>query len=100
MELHASFKEKHQALSLLATRFADGGCCGKQPTLKLSDLEVCGLTLVPTVFTASIVQIIPRSGWRAMCFYVYEMLCHVPFPAAEHMDEAHEWGNIVANEIR
>lgn len=100
--LHSSFREnrRNSALADLAKRFDDGGCCGKKPTLTLADLEACGLTPVPTVFAASIGQIIPRSGWRAMCVYVYETLFRTPFPAKEHMSDGKEWGTIVATEIR
>ena len=84
-------------LERLAARFADGGCCGKRPTLTLADLKAAGLTPIPTVFVSSLGQIIPRTGWRAMCVYVYEMLIKKPFPVPE---KGEEWGDVVAAAIK
>ena len=82
-----------ERLAQLAARFSDGGCCGKKPTLTRQDLEEAGLAPVPTVFVSSLGQIIPRSGWRAMCVYVYERLLLKPFPVPA---KGEEWGDVVA----
>lgn len=64
----------------VASRFNLGGCCGKVAKISMGDLESIGLTPIPTVFISSFGQIIPRSGWKAMCVYVYETIEKKPFP--------------------
>lgn len=89
--------DRHHSLEVLVGKFAAGGCCGKRPTLTLEDLDAAGLTPIPGVFVSAIGQIVPRSGWRAMCVYVYETIVKKPFPVPE---QGEEWGGIVADGIK
>lgn len=86
------------ALLALATKFNQGGCCGKKPQVTIEDLEAAGLTPIPTVFPSTLGQIIPRSGWRALCVYVYETTIKKPFPPLESLN-GRDLGEVVSHAI-
>lgn len=88
------------ALLALANKLSAGGCCGKVSKVTLPDLDACGLTPIPVVYVSSIGQIIPSSGWRALCVYVYEELIKFPFPPFDTIGKDIDWGEVVAHAIK
>jgi len=89
-------KSDRASVEALARKFKAGGCCGKTPTVTMPDLQAAGLTPIPTVFVSSIGQILPRSGWKALCLYVYESLERKPFPLK---DQKGDPGTVVAEAL-
>ena len=88
-----------EALLALARKFSAGGCCGKTPQVTLEDLSACGLAPIPTVYVSSLGQIIPRSGWRALCVYVYETVIKKPFPQLDTLGNK-DLGEVVSHAIK
>lgn len=97
LSVSGSRKARQQLLDV-ATRFSRGGCCGKRPEVTPLDLDLLGVTPLPRTFLSSLGLIMPASGWKALCVFIYESLADGPFPAQE--TKKRDAGEVVADLIR
>lgn len=76
-----SDSDAESAVEAVASRFSAGGCCGRRPIVTAADLKLIGVSPVPATFRSSRGIIVPTSGWRALCLYIYERITGLVMPA-------------------
>jgi hypothetical protein len=90
-----------EALREAASRFAEGGCCGKSSKVRLEDIGGLGLLPIPPTFDSTLGRIVPLLGWQELCVWVHESLVG-PFPAQERLADGSviDPGEVVAAGLR
>jgi len=86
----------------VASRFSEGGCCGRTSKVSYDDIDALGLLPIPQTFASSLGTIMPLFGWKEMCVWVHEALAG-PFPAAVRPapgEDAPDPGLAVAEALR